>query len=468
MKGKLTEKQRLLQSNTRLKNENAKLRKERDEVNKEMIELKKIVETMALRIEELEKALFGSKSDGNDDSGILSNSKKPKSKEKRKKSSYNRSIPKKLEITNREYHSIERCTDCNNLLKNIDIVIFYEETIDIGKKKIIEHEIEKGYCSYCRKYVSAIKLPTSKVFLGNEVKDLVVYMTTIQRLSFDQIIEDLNNRYKFKISSGEIAKILHKKSIYHSPDYERIKKHIQNQSVIHFDETSDKVRDGILSKPYTWIMQGLNTPEVYFKFGQSRGGGIAKEMYENSNACGISDDYGVYKNLFKTHQLCWAHLHRKLRDLAISKKLNDDTLKICKDTFKNESDIYKKIRGLANRYDLTENQRIYWYRILKKKLQKLTMPNTYDPKKLKTYRETLSKNIDKYLTCIKYPGIPSDNNQAERSLRHVVIRRKTSFGSITEKGSATMSILMSVFLTIRNRNKDSNKTFFEAYVEFSV
>ena len=171
MRGNLTEKQRLLQNNTRLKNENAKLRKEKIEVNKEMVELKKIVETMALRIEELEKALFGSKSDRNDDSGILSNSKKPKSKKIRNKSSYNRNIPKQSEITDRKYHLIENCTDCNNLLKNKKIVVFYEETIDIGNKKVIEHKIEKGYCSYCRKYVSSIGLPTSKAFLGNEIKE---------------------------------------------------------------------------------------------------------------------------------------------------------------------------------------------------------------------------------------------------------------------------------------------------------
>lgn len=468
MRGQLTKTQRLRQSNTRFKNENVKLREEKAKSDKRVAELEKIVETMTLRIEELEKALFGSKSDKNDDNGTPSNSKKSKSKNTRKKSSYNRSIPKESEITNREYHSIESCPDCNNLLKNIKIVIFYEETIDIGNKKVIEHKIEKGYCSYCRKYVSAITLPTSRVFLGNEVKDLVAYMTTIQRLSFDQIIEDLNNRYKFKISSGEIAKILHKKSIFHTPDYEKIKNHIQNQSVIHFDETSDKVRDGILSKSYIWIMQGLNAPEVYFKFGQSRGGGVAKEIYGNSNACGVSDDYGVYKNMFEVHQLCWAHLHRKLRDLANSTKLKDNISKICKEAFDIESNIYRKVRELANRYDLTKNQRSYWYRILKKKLQKLTISNTFDPKKLKTYRETLSKNIDKYLTCVKYPGIPSDNNQAERSLRHVVLRRKNSFGSITNKGSDSISVLMSVFLTIRNRNRGSDKTFFEAYAKFSV
>jgi transposase len=423
---------------------------------------------MALRIEELEKALFGSKHDKDGGSGIVANSKKSKSKKKRNKSSYKRSTPKESEITERKYHSIKNCIDCNNLLKNIKVVIFYEENIDIGIKKIIEHKIEKGYCSQCRKYIAAIQLPMSKVFLGSEVKNLITYMITVQRLSFKQIIEDLNNKYKFKISSGEIAKILENKAKLHSPDYERIKKNIQNESVIHFDETSDRVRDGKLNTSYTWIMQAKNKPDVYFRFGQSRGGGVAQEMYKDSVACGVSDDYGAYKNLFKTHQLCWAHLHRKLRDLAVSKKISEKSSSACKKAFDIESNIYKEVRKLSNRHDLKESQRIHWYKKLKKKLQKLAISNVDEPKKLKTYKKTLSKNIDKYLTCIKYSGIPSDNNQAERSLRHIVLRRKNSFGSITNKGADTISILMSVFLTIRNKNIDSNKTFFEAYSEFSV
>jgi hypothetical protein len=54
--------------------------------------------------------------------------------------------------------------------------------------------------------------------------------------------------------------------------------------------------------------------------GKSRGKGNAEELIEgmSEESVGISDDYGAYKNLFKYHQLCWAHPYRKLRDLAKS------------------------------------------------------------------------------------------------------------------------------------------------------
>ena len=104
------------------------------------------------------------------------------------------------------------------------------------------------------------------------------------------------------------------------------------------------------------------------------------------------------------------------------------------------------------------------------------MPSEHDPKKLRTYKETLKSNIPKYLTCIRYPGVSPDNNQAERSLRHVVIKRKTSFGHTSKRGALTMSVLMSICMTIKNRMKDTDRSmgsgqdqsFFEAYVGFEV
>jgi len=213
-------------------------------------------------------------------------------------------------------------------------------------------------------------------------------------------------------------------------------------------------------------MQGKDKPEVVFLKGKNRGIGNAKELYGNSKAILVSDDYGAYKKLTSEHQLCWAHLHRKLRDLAESKTLKKVVLSVSIDTFKKESKIYSEIRELANRNDLSEDTRIKYVKKFTKKLEELSEINPLDPKKLKTYKETLKKNIPKYLTCIRLPNVPADNNQAERSLRHIVLKRKTSFGHISEKGAETMSILMSVLLTIRNRIRENGKTFWEEYEGF--
>ncbi len=50
--------------------------------------------------------------------------------------------------------------------------------------------------------------------------------------------------------------------------------------------------------------------------------------------------------------------------------------------------------------------------------------------------------------------IPADNNLAERDLRPTVIARKVSFGSQSEAGANTRSILMTVLHTLKKRNSD--------------
>ncbi|MEK7137098.1 MAG: transposase [Patescibacteria group bacterium] len=52
------------------------------------------------------------------------------------------------------------------------------------------------------------------------------------------------------------------------------------------------------------------------------------------------------------------------------------------------------------------------------------------------------------------------NNKAERSIRPLVVKRKLSFGSRTQKGADVMSVLLSVCLTTWWRKP---RNFYAAY-----
>jgi hypothetical protein len=78
------------------------------------------------------------------------------------------------------------------------------------------------------------------------------------------------------------------------------------------------------------------------------------------------------------------------------------------------------------------------------------MPSPRDPLKLVRVKTQVRQRAAYYLTCLKHPNVASDNNAAERSLRHLVIKRKISFGSLGERTAETMAILLSVLLSYRN------------------
>lgn len=459
---KLYEDQR--SQNIKLRAENKELKLSVQDLNKTVTELLERMAKLELRNEELLVMTFGKKREKKEYDGPIDPATPPKL---RTTNSYTRPVPLPEDITKTEYHTLSGCTCGQDFIKTREKEYFVEDII-LPQKQVTRHLVTQGYCSLCRAWVSATKLPTTKVSLGDNLQTYLCYTTTILRLSYAQTVAHLSEVFHIHISQGEITYILHKRARYHEADYEELKAKVRQAPVIHLDETSDRVRDGDGYSAYTWLMQAKQAPEVVLLMGKTRGGGNAMELVGDSLATGITDDYAVYKHLFQEHQLCWAHLHRKLRDLATSNVLEPDTLLHCQDVYRTESAIYASIRQLADRDDLTPQQRSDLVDTFSAELAVLATPHVLDPHKLASYKRTLAKNIPQYLTCIRLPNVPCDNNQAERSLRHLVLKRKTSFGCITEKGAKTMSILMSVCLTVRNRIRETNEGFFAGYARFSV
>ena len=66
---------------------------------------------------------------------------------------------------------------------------------------------------------------------------------------------------------------------------------------------------------------------------------------------------------------------------------------------------------------------------------------------------------------LENPDIPCENNYAERGLRPIVISRKISFGSQSEKGLKTREIIMTILHTARCRGHDP-ATFLEKALDF--
>jgi transposase len=441
--------ERLLKENNNLKDKNRKL----EEILKSVLESN---EKLSLRVEELATKVFGKKQTKKEyayKQALVS---------KRTIDSYHRPIPTREEVTKQERHSIKKCP-CGNDFSKKRLKEYYVEDIVLQTKEVIHHTVEQWYCTRCRKWQSKEPLPSAKVVIGETAQTFVCYASTILRLSYKQIQTHIEDSYQLYLSDGEITKILHRRSLHHQEDYDLVLKKIQSQDVVHMDETGDRVRDGDGYKAHTWLIQAARNPEVVFAMGKNRGIGIARALLGKSHATGVTDDYGTYTNLFVNHQLCFAHLHRKLRDLATSKVLKEEISKHCQSVFEAESVIYTTVRTIANRDDLSDRQRILWCTKIRAQLTELAIPHKLDPKKLKMYKETLTKNIEQYLTCIRLPNVPADNNQAERSIRPVVLKRKISFGHITTKGADSMSILMSIFMTVKNRIAGTRENFFSAY-----
>jgi transposase len=401
---------------------------------------------LSLQIEELRTIVFGKKRKKKDDDLP------PRPPLPRTPDSYQRPVPREDEITSVVHHPLKACAECTTPLTKTRVREFFEEDIPLPlKKTVVRHVVTQGYCASCASWKSGTPLPSATVVLGTNVKRFVTYLSVVNRQSYTQIQELLQDTYNLSLSQGEIAKILEQGSARLRPEYERLAVSIRGEPSVHLDETSWPMQKGCGMKTYAWAMVGGASDTAVYLLGKSRGKGNATDLLGESSAVVVSDDYGAYRNLVQEHQLCCAHILRKLRDLKDSSTLGGEAKAHALRAYHTFACIYADIETARASSDPKSQ-----YVALLKRLATFSKPSPKDPKKLANIRTQVRDRTACYLTCLKYPGIASDNNAAERSLRHLVIKRKTSFGSFSEKTAETLAVLTSVLMSYRKRGTLGN------------
>lgn len=441
-----------------------RLEKENKELKQQLASAVAIIEKLKLRIEELERMVFGRKKKDRDKEHNQPRANGLSGKEKlREPASYRRSIPHDNEITDVVDYSIANCPDCGTPLEDIKWIIRFQEDIRLLEqllKKVEKQRIQTGHCPHCHKRRAAKPIPCQVVSLGENVKQFVCYCNVILRLSFEQTRSLLNDLANIHISDGEISKSLEQQAKKLLPKYHKLKANIRGQPAAHYDETGWRVQRECQGR-WAWLLTGTETTDTVFRLGQSRGKGNAEKLkgQQNKEQVAITDDYGVYRRLFKNHQLCWAHILRKTRDLSESAQLSEKKRKRCQKVYQSLDNLHQKLKLILEQSFKVETRRRIKTKMIKR-LEAIAQAKGDEPAKLKTIKQTLLKNKDKYFTCLLFEGIPTTNNKAERALRHLVLKRKNSFGSKTQKGANVMSILCSVLLSLWWRKPDN---FFKEY-----
>lgn len=427
-------------------NKELKLRiKELEDKNKD---LNGKIESLSFQFEQIKNKFFGRKSE------IVRLAPK-KEKKERDVFSYQRPIPEK--ITRIEPHSVGGCAHCGGKLKKKSVRIFFEEDIPLPIEKIaVRHEVEVGYCAKCKRQTSEIEIPSKKAVLGQNVKKYVCILSIANRMSHSQIQDHLKDVWNLDISTGEIGNILQTEADNLRPEYEAKKESVLNQTGTHYDETSWKVQKEEQGK-FAWVATGTENNDTIFSLGRSRGKGNIEDIGKGKT--GISDDYAAYKNSFENHQLCWAHPLRKLRDMSQSMEFGKRKKNQIIKTYENFSKLYKNIRKKIEK-QISPHLQTGFQNIF----NQIAEPHNLDPAPLTKIKISLRKNKEKYFTFLNFPGIPIDNNKAERALRHLVIKRKISFGSKTQRGAETTSILASIILSLKWNNPND---WFQRYLKLA-
>lgn len=423
------------------------LEEENAELKTTVAAQQQMIETLLLRVEQLETMVFGRKKKPDDHDDLPPASSGTAEKSIRSSTSFRRAIPKSEDITGHMHHTLTACPDCGHALHRKQTVIRFVEDIPLPQKIVMRQTIERGFCTTCRKTQSAIPISFQNCTLGPNVRLYVLFAVTVLGLTFGKVKAHLQGLHGLSVSDGELAAIIkegHRKLL---PALHQIEAKIREAPAAHYDETSYPVQHGDFGN-YAWVKTSATGPETVFRLGRSRGKGNAEELRgPASDQVGVSDDYGAYDNIFKNHALCWAHPLRKFRDLAKSGALSAEHHLQCLRFYKNFH-ILERAVALTIAAPLSDEERMIAAAKFGREIDALMTQDPLDLPAIATLKNTFLENREKYLLCIRMEGVPMTNNKAERSVRHIVIKRLLSFGSRSQKGAEAMETILSVCLTL--------------------
>ncbi|MAF80983.1 hypothetical protein CL628_03135 [bacterium] len=366
---------------------------------------------------------------------------RPTENKPRSLASYTRPKPKEQDITEHKVLTLDSCPDCGHDVSapQSERTRIIEDIVFHPQPEVTEWTIQRHYCSDCHKLVEgSIPGVVPKTRIGPNTLTCVVLAKYRWNLPYNKIQDNLKLSYGLHISEGAIARLITRAATLMGPKWEEIIQAVQAGQTVHCDETGWYVNG-----QKVWAHTFATNTTVLYEIIDSRGKGVVTNaLGDDFTGTRVTDCLPNYKNLPGSHQICWAHLTREATEnqQRVSDNRERQQLAITLNS------IYAQLRHRTKRWEETRAAALKGR--LQQKVAKLQRQSWCDDT-----CQRLVKRLDDYqhalFTCLDQPGIPPDNNHAERTLRKLVIQRKISGGNRSPEHALHHAKIMSVLETLR-------------------
>jgi transposase len=365
-----------------------------------------------------------------------------------------RKAPPKIDA--RVEHRLETCPCCGGQLRRCNR----------GRTRVIEdipghitpvvtgHTVHRDYCPGCKKHVEPVvadAMPNAT--LGHHVIALSSWFHYGLGVTIGQVKDILASHLHTDVTAGGLLDGWQRLAGALGPWYEQIAREARSGAVLHADETGWRV-DGQTH----WLWCFANHRSCYYLIDKSRGSpALQKFFVQTYRGTLVSDFWAAYSNVAcDDRQMCIPHL---LREVIKVDDRNDAV------QWKAFSRQLKRLLGdglrLRKRGDFSKERYASRIGLINKRLWALA-DAIYRDADAARLAERIGKYRDYLFTFLDTPGVPPDNNHAERMIRPAVILRKNSLCNRSERGAATQAVLMSVYRTLKLRGRDPTKTIADA------
>lgn len=414
------------------------LRKEKGRLEKEIGNLKDEIDKLTKTNRRYSIALF--------DHG---NFKSPDDKEDRKSKGGQTGHPDTNRETHEDYSCYKRkrlfaktCGQCGHKLKRVSSVkqkILIDIVINPEVIKMIL-ESERQWCGNCKTAVTA-KDPRTLPFTEYGINTFMMVMVLRFKChsSMKNISTVISISHGLKLSKSDVSNILKQAKLFLKSRYHKLIEIIREGKVMYSDETGWLVNG---QSAWMWIMANEDTT-IYFA-AESRGKGIAEELYGKSNAFSMHDGLASYQSSTSSDKqcYCWSHFLRYAFEETINEKepseailLRDELVRIYRIKMTHPEYSRDKLKNILN---------IRLDQVLKVNSKNQSILNIQN--RLKTQKEGL-------INSLLYTN-DGTNNLAERELRNMAIKKRISFGSASFSGMETTAIIGSIMQTLGKKEEN--------------
>jgi transposase len=350
-------------------------------------------------------------------------------------------------------HRISHCPDCGSALGGVQVGRT-RQVIELAPPppvEIIEHQMQRGWCSACGRWREAEVDLRGQVLgqgrLGVGVASLVAHLRTGLRLPLRTIQRYLAELHGLQVSVGEVVDLLHRVAAHGASAVGQIRERVRGREVVHGDETPwrESGRNG-----YVWLVA---TPEGerYGEYHHSPAGAVANQLLgEDFRGVLVSDFYAGYNDTpGGQYQRCWVHLLRDVHALAGAAGSAPDPLgEQTRAWTAAVKTLWQQVHAASTSPPADPAQREQTYQALLQQLRALGaqfVEQLGHPCRALAWR--LWHFQGELLTGVRQPGVLADNNLAERAIRPLVIARKISGSPRSPRGSHTRMALTTLAAT---------------------
>jgi len=191
-----------------------------------------------------------------------------------------------------------------------------------------------------------------------------------------------------------------------------------------------------------------NDDIILYTTQKSRGGKIAQTILKSFKGLLNRDGHGAYNSVETEQQICWVHLLRRAHHYSEKENASQQMI-LLKNTLQKTYHRMSK----WHRKKHSDIERLKYYKRNKKILTNLAHSKVWTEDDAKKFIQTwLIKHRFRLVNFLKYSYACSHNNPAERGIRPMVILRKVSGGSKSQRGSKATDINMSIIETWAKQN----------------